>query len=41
MNHPHEERAPIFGKWKYFYLFVVLWLIAMICFFKFFSEWFS
>jgi hypothetical protein len=37
----NEGRAPIFGKWKYFYVFVVIWLIGMIVFFKIFSEWFS
>ncbi len=38
---PDQDRAPIFGKWKYFYIFVVIWLILLILFFKFFSLWFS
>lgn len=36
-----KEDIPLFKSWTQWYVFVILFLIALIVFFYFFTKWFS
>lgn len=36
-----KEHIPLFGKWRYWYMLVIGWLILLIVVFYFFTRHFS
>jgi hypothetical protein len=41
MKSNDRERVPLFRKWTYWYVLVIMWLAALIVFFYFFTKFFS
>jgi hypothetical protein len=41
MNSNDREKVPLFGKWTYWYILVIMWLATLIGFFYLFTKFFS
>ncbi len=41
MEDHEQDKAPLFGKWVYWYLLVIGFLLVLIGFFYFFTKYFS
>ena len=41
MDSNEREKVPLFRKWIYWYILVILWLVACIIFFYSFTKYFS
>ena len=41
MNSNEREKVPLFRKWIHWYILVIVWLVACIVLFYFFTKFFS
>ncbi|HKP31342.1 MAG TPA: hypothetical protein VJT83_01375 [Chitinophagaceae bacterium] len=41
MQSQEEDKIPVFKKWSHWYVLLIVYLVALIVFFHFFTQYFS